>query len=150
MSGNGTLDKVLGGIPKSKHTHTDTYHRVEGHKVIVQTANSRQSKIPVISNSPSPIYLIARTNTKGELQVTNIAMYENHKIAKVIDLKFDKDGNVVPFSEGKGSHLHNWKENAKGDIGRTSHDKSNIYSIGTQYSILIDDVEKFNKQQKKI
>lgn len=148
MSGNGTFDKVLGGIPESKYTHTDTTYRVEGHKVIVQTERPTQVKLPMNSNSKSPVYLVGRLIDKNEVVIAKVAIYEDHKIAKVIDLEYDKDGNIVPYSKGKGTHMHNWNENNEGEMGRKQHDWHNIFPVEGEYQSLIQDIVNFNNKKK--
>ena len=38
MGGNGSYDKVLGGVVEGKRTHYDTGYRIDGHKVVTQTS----------------------------------------------------------------------------------------------------------------
>ena len=102
MGGNGSYNKSLGGVPIAKRTHTDTNHRVDGHKVLLQTSNNAQSKTPMNSNSESPIYLIGSKNKHtGDIQISTIAVYKNHRISKTIDLIFDKDGKIVEDYENE-------------------------------------------------
>ena len=92
MGGNGSYSKLLGAVPIAKRTHTDTNHRVDGHKVLLQPSNKLQLKTPMNSNSESPIYLIGSKNKHtGDIQISTIAIYKNHRISKTIDLIFDKE-----------------------------------------------------------
>lgn len=150
MGGNGSYSKAHGGMSIAKRTHVDTNYRIDGHKVLVLSDNPSHSKVPMNSNSKSPIYMIAKSNKQGELSITAVAIYENHKAAKVIDLKFDKDGKSKEYANGKGTHMHSWKEDNDGDIGRKSHDKENTYPVETQYKALIKKIENFNEQKHKI
>ena len=58
-------------------------------------------------NSENPIYLIASISKNTDrLVISGIGIYEKHKLTKSIDLKFDSDGNLIPFdSSEKGSHM---------------------------------------------
>lgn len=137
MGGNGSYNKSLGGVPTAKRTHTDTGYRIDGHKVLLQTSNNAQTKTPMNSNSEAPIYLIGRKDKKtGKISITTIAIYDKHKLHKSIDIKYDKEGNVIPFKKDKdSSHQHNWNGNTKGEIGRKKHNKSNIKPIDDSFFI---------------
>lgn len=150
MGGNGSYSKEHGVVPVAKRSHTDTNLRVDGHKVLVLTENNSHAKIPMNSNSESPIYLIAKVNKHGELTISSVAIYEHHKAAKVIDLKFDKDGKSMSYDNGKGAHMHNWQENNNGDMGRKSHDKNNTYPVEGKYKELVEKIVTFNQQKHKI
>lgn len=150
MGGNGSYSKEHGGIPTAYRTHTDTGHRLEGHKVLVLSSNRRLTKIPMNSNSEHPVYLIAKTDKDGILSITKVAIYENHKISKVIDIEFDGNGKSKDFANGKGTHMHNWKEDTNGNIGRKRHDKSNSFPVSSDYQSLICSIEKFNQEKNKI
>lgn len=102
------------------------------------------------SNSESPTYLIAKTDKNGILTITKIAIYENHKISKVIDLEFDDKGKSKKYVNGKGTHMHNWKEDDNGNLGRKRHDKDNSFPVSSDYDTLISNIEKFNQQKNKL
>ena len=149
MGGNGSYSKSLGGVPEAKRLFYDTNTRVEGHKVLLSKECVTQSKIPMNSNSENPIYLCGKVDKKtGEIRVTNIAIYDKHKISKVIDLKFDKKGDFIPYSSQKdSSHSHSWKEK-DGELGRKSHDKSNVHPIPSKYLSLIERIVEYNKAKR--
>ncbi len=150
MGGNGSYSKLLGAVPIAKRTHTDTNHRVDGHKVLLQTSNKLQLKTPMNSNSESPIYLIGSKNKHtGDIQISTIAIYKNHRISKTIDLIFDKEGKVVKYNNGNGSHAHQWQTDDKGNLGRKSHDHENTLPIDDNYGELISHIELFNNKHKK-
>lgn len=151
MGGNGAYSTITGSIPAFARTHTDTELRVEGHKVLVQTKNPMQSKVPMNSNSENPIYLCGKVDKRTEaLQISKIGIYEKHKLTRVIDLSLNNDGTVVPFSKEspKTSHLHNLSINEEGIVGRKAHDKSNIHPIPSEYLSLIEKISEFNKLGK--
>ena len=102
----------------------------------------------MISNSESPIYLFASIDEKtGKVKISGIGIYEKHKLIQSIDLKFDKDGNALPFNKTEdGSHSHFWKEFEPGKIGRKSHDETNHHPIDKKYQQLIDHIVEFNKK----
>ena len=60
MGGNNTYNKALWGVPEVDRTHNDVGQRIDGHKILVQKVSPQQVKVPMNSNSESPIYLCAR------------------------------------------------------------------------------------------
>lgn len=147
MGANGSYNKEYGGVPLYARTHTDTGYRVDGHKVLLQKGKEKQSKMPLNSNSEHPIYLVAKLKD-GKVKIQGIGVYENHKLVATIDLKFDADGNLIPFGTKDGSHLHKWEEGKDGDMGRDSHNPNNIYPIPSEYMELIKQIVKFNQSNK--
>lgn len=150
MGGNVSYDKVLGGVVEGKRTHYDTGYRIDGHKVVIFKENTSHDKFIMNSNSEHPIYLIASADEKtNEIIVSGIAIYNKHQLTESIDLKFDNDGNIIPFDDSEnGSHSHKWTEISPGVLGRTSHDKSNHLPIDKKYEHLMDRIADFNKQRK--
>ncbi len=151
MGGNGSYSKEWGGVPEVSRTHIDTNYRVDGHKVLLLEQNPGHDKIIMNSNSENPVYLFASVDKQsGVIQISGIGIYEKHVLKESIDLKFDKDGNVLPFSKTEnGSHAHLWYEKSPGIYGRKSHDKSNYYPISKKYQGLINKIEDFNRKGKK-
>ncbi len=149
MGGNTSYNKNLDRVRGKRRTHQEFHHRIDGHKILLQNKNKRQVKLPVNSNSDSPTYLLGRINKKGEVEVVSIGVYEKHKCIGQIDLKFDKDGNFIPYSttNTNSSHFHTFPGGmSPGDVGRKSHDKSNIHPIEGKYSSLIQKIVEFNKK----
>lgn len=149
MGGNSSYNKTLGRVKGSKRTHQEFYHRIDGHKIILQNKNKAQVKLPVNSNSESPIYLGARVRKDGSVEIATMGIYENHKCVAQIDLKFDKNGNLIPYSGNgeKSSHLHYFSENPEtGIVSRISGQKSNHHPIDSRYESLIGKIVEFNKQ----
>lgn len=150
MGGNGSYSSTLKGVPDASRTHNEATSRIDGHKILVQKKTETQIKIPMNSNSENPTYLCAKVDKDGNVQISSIAVYKNHKLVTSIDLVFDKDGNVIPYSPNKkSSHSHNWNESSSGDVGRKRHDGDNTHPIPSGYKSLIDKIEKYNKEKHK-
>lgn len=148
MGGNGSYNKSWGGVPTSSRTHIDTGHRIGGHKVLLYAKNDKQTKAPMNSNSPNPVYLCGKVDKKtGKIRITTIAEYKNHKLVKTIDLEYDSNGNVIPYTKGskKCSHAHKWSTDSNGSVGRKTHDPKNILPVGKKYSKLMKQIDDFNK-----
>ncbi len=150
MGGNGSYSKEWGGVPEVSRTHIDTGFRIDGHKVLLLENNPSHDKIIMNSNSENPIYLFAAVDKKsGKVTISGIGIYEKHAIKESIDLKFDSQGNVIPFSNSEnGSHSHLWYEISPGIYGRRRHDKSNYFAIDNKYQPLINKIIDFNKKGK--
>lgn len=150
MGGNGSYNKEFGGVLEIDRTHIDTNFKVDGHKVLLQQKNTKQIQMPMNSNSESPIYLIASVDKSGNLVISGFGVYKKHVIAKSVDLVFDKDGDLIPYSESeKSSHAHQWQEVSPGIYGRKPHDKKNHQPIDSLFNALINKIVKFNKSKKK-
>ena len=150
MGGNGSYSSELKGVPLASRTHNEAISRIDGHKILVQKQTETQIKIPMNSNSENPTYLCAKVTKDGYAQITSIAVYENHKATKVIDLEFDKNGDYIPYSSSsKSSHLHNWKESETGIVGRKRHEGNNRHPIPSEYKTLIEKIVKYNKEKHK-
>lgn len=153
MGGNSSYNKTLDHIKGSKRTHQEYHDRIGGHKILLLNANTNHSKLPMNSNSESPIYLGGQKipGSGDKVQVTTIGIYEKHKCVGQIDLKFDKNGNLIPFSKSnpESSHFHYFVENPKtGKVGRKSHDKTNTHLIDSKYDALIQKIVDYNKKHK--
>ena len=154
MGGNSTYNKTLGVIPLMSRTHFENGNRIDGHKIIVQKQSPHQVKVPMNSNSDSPIYLCASVPKdhfdKIRFEIKSIGIYERHRCVAQIDLKFDKNGNFIPYSNTEKSSQYHKFSYIKGDgtIGRKSHDNNNHHPIPTKYHSLIEKIEKYNKEQK--
>lgn len=152
MGANGSHNKTLGRIKAKKRTHREFHDRIDGHKILLQNKNQKHVSLPVNSNSESPIYLGAKKIGNDAVEVSTIGIYENHKLVGQIDLKFDKNGDVIPYQKGNGnsSHFHYFTTDPKtGMVSRKSHDKTNTYPIDSKWHKLCNDVADYNKAQKK-
>lgn len=150
MGANGSFDKSMGGVPDAKRTHTETGHTILGHKVLLQSDNQTQTKNIMNSNSGDPIYLIAKKNPDGSLQIQNINDFGDHKIGYEINLKFDSSGNVKPYNGKEGnSHAHEWIQAPNGDMHRKDVEGNGHRPIPSSYTNLIKKIEKFNKEKHK-
>lgn len=153
MGGNGSYSSTLKQVPTADRTHYEANSRIDGHKILVQKKSIHQKNTPMNSNSENPIYLCSRVDKKsGDVQITTIAEYKNHRLVRTVDLEFDKNGNYIDYSSSnpKSSHSHTWKDDReKNEIGRISHQESNIHPIPKKYMSLIRKIEKYNKEHHK-
>lgn len=152
MGGNYSYNKELGGVSDYKRTHDELRARIEGHKILLQKASDRRVKLPMNSNSESPIYLGAHRKKDGTIEITTFGIYENHKCVGQVDLKFDSKGNLIPFSnDGEGSsHFHKFSEDkSTGLVSRKSGQKNNHLPIDPKYNSLIQKIVEYNKAKHK-
>jgi len=150
MGANGSYDKSLGGVPEGNRTHTDTGYRVDGHKVLLQTDENNQTSNILNSNSESPIYLMAKMYEDGSLAILNVNINKDHKIKMDINLKFDSQGNLIPYNgKESGSHAHEWHERPDGKMARkpVSKGENSHLPIPSEYSSLINHIVEFNKKK---
>ncbi len=152
MGGNHSYNKALGGVPNHLCTHDELSVRIEGHKILLQKGNDSRVKIPMNSNSASPIYLGAHRKEDGTIEITTFGIYENHKCVGQVDLKFDKNGNYIPYANNgeKSSHFHRFSEDqSTGVVARKSGQKDNHLPIDSKYASLIEKIVQYNKAKHK-
>lgn len=150
MGGNGSYSASINGVPEVSRTHNEAISRIDGHKILVQKKKETQIKIPMNSNSDNPTYLCSKVDKDGNIVISSIAEYKNHKLVSSIDLVFDKNGNYIPYSPTKkSSHCHSWSESSSGDVGRKRHEKTNTYPVPAKYKPLINKIVKYNKEKHK-
>lgn len=152
MGGNNSYNKALGGVPEYLRTHDELQSRIAGHKILLQKGNDSRVKIPMNSNSESPIYLGAHRKEDGTIEITTFGIYEKHKCIGQVDLKFDKSGNIIPYENNgeASSHFHYFFENpTTGLVSRKSGQKNNHHPIDPKYSSLIQKIIEFNKTKHK-
>lgn len=67
-----------------------------GNTKVVTSRTKNNNSTPMNSFGSSMYYV---TNPNDTTRITTIAFYNNrtHEIVKSIDLKYDKDGNLLPF-----------------------------------------------------
>lgn len=150
MGANGSYDRKLFCVPGDKRTHDDTGYRIDGHKVLDSDKVPEQSKNVLNSNSECPIYLIAKREEGGVLSVQKLNVFEGHSLKWEIDLKFDSQGNLVPFNGKESrSHMHEWVEVSPGIVGRKvfGEGQNSHLPIPPEYDALIGKIVRFNKQQ---
>jgi hypothetical protein len=126
--------------------------RIEGHKILLQRYNDSLVKIPMNSNSESPIYLGAHRRNDGTLEITTFGIYEKHKCIGQVDLKFDAQGNFTPHANNgeNSSHFHRFSEDpSTGLVSRKSGQKGNHLPIDPKYDSLIQKIVNFNKSKRK-
>lgn len=152
MGGNYSYKKELGGVPEYLRTHDELKSRLEGHKILLQKGNDRRVKIPMNSNSESPIYLGAHRKEDGTIEITTFGIYEKHKCIAQVDLEFDSKGNYKPYvkADPKTSHSHKFSENPNtGMIGRKSHDFNNCDPVDEKFAGVIQKIVEFNNAKHK-
>ena len=151
MGANGSYDKSIDGVPESMRTHIETGHEIFGHKVLLQDGTEDQTANILNSNSKEPIYLIAKKNQDGSLTILNINDCSNHKIGFEVNLKFDKNGNVLSYNGKENhSHGHEWIQVENGDMHRKPTAGNSHLPIPSRYSALIKAIEKFNKEKNHV
>lgn len=116
-------------IPTEKQTHFSLEgFTIGGHKILICAKNPSLVKTPMNCNSANRTYMIASVDDRTtEVKISSIAIYEGHHISRSIDLVFDSNGDIIPYSNGgKGtSHGHQWFELRPGIWGRNARDKTN-------------------------
>ena len=138
MGANGSYSKAAGGVPKDLRTHSEYDGRLDGHKILVPKANISHGTPPMNSNSANPIYIHGTVDKEtGVLTLDTIAIYENHKLVKTIDI------------DGDSAHMHNWEESSNGNVGRKSRKPSNHHPVPDEYKKLVNDAVNFNKKKNK-
>lgn len=152
MGGNNSYNEALGGVPENKRTHDELNTRIEGHKILLQKGSDSRVKIPMNSNSESPIYLGAHQKEDGTIEIKTFGIYEKHKCIGQVDLKFDSNGDFIPFANnGEGSsHFHKFSEDkSTGLVSRKPGQKDNHLPIDSKYNSLIQKIVEFNKAKNK-
>lgn len=150
MGANGSYSKLIGGVPENNRTHIDTKLRVQGHKVLLQKQNIKQSKNVMYSNSDSPIYLIAKRNADGTLTILSVNVFDGHRLSKEIDIKMDSNGHLIPYNgRENGTHCHSWVENKEGEMSRQTTNGNPHKKVQPEFNKLLDDIVKFNNKHIK-
>lgn len=148
MGSNGSYNKKANGVPRSKRSHIDTRMRIDGHKVLLQSSNRNKAKNILYSNSDSPIYIIGKRNKDGSIDIHSVNVFKGHKLEVEINLKYNKDGTIRSYDGSEGSsHCHYWEEKATGSMRRK--ETANAHeTIPQQYVSLLNDIVKFNRQNR--
>lgn len=147
MGTNQSYDRSIGGVPENNRSHLETGYRINGHKVLLQKSDPSQSKNIMNSNSDSPIYLIGHERKDGSIAIHSINIFEGHYLKTEINLKYDSNGNLLPFN-GKeaGTHSHAWVLGNDGNMHRAN--PKTHEPVPTGYSNLLRDIVRFNNQRK--
>lgn len=148
MGANRSYNIAIGGVPENKRSHIDSERRIGGHKVVLQKTDNSQAKNIMNSNSDSPIYLIGHERKDGTIEIHSINVFEGHRLKTEINLKYDKNGNLLSFN-GKDSHTHShtWEMSTDGIMRRKNIGTHE--DIPSGYNSLLADIVKFNKQGVK-
>lgn len=117
---------------------------------MLQEAHNDQVKNVMNSNSSDPVYLIAKTESNGNIKIVNIDDFGDHKIGCEVNLKFDSNGNLLSYNgQESHSHAHTWCQAPNGDMHRAPVEGNSHLPIPKQYSNLISLIVKFNKANNK-
>ena len=95
-------------------------------------------------------YIMAKMYEDGSLAILNVNINKDHKIKMDINLKFDSQGNLIPYNgKESGSHAHEWHERADGKMARkpVSKEENSHLPIPSEYSSLINHIVEFNKKK---
>lgn len=158
MGGNGSYSHFISGTLGT--FETDRYRQIDSiglNKVIVVTTQSNDKR-PVNSFTSDMYYVTAPEHPE---RITCITFYnkKTHGIKKSIDIKYDKDGNMIPYSvvyrKGKvrieGTHVHKWFSQENGSFGRKSHDGGNCFDLTKTDFMYLSRALRYNaKKQKNI
>lgn len=149
MGANASYDALLGRIANEKRTHHEYGERIDGHKILFLNNEEDHIRLPMNSNSESPTYLCARHTEDGSIQIATIGIYEKHLCVMQIDLEFDEAMNLIPYSEGAGTHCHRYEyDKDKNKVWRKSHDSKNVFAPDPTLNELLSKIEKFNKSHR--
>lgn len=149
MGANGSRDKRTHFVLKKKRTHIDSRYRIDGHKVVIQSKNTKQACNILHSNSANPIYIIGVRNKEGFVEIHSVNIFKNHNLEIEINLKYDNNGNLMPYNGAeRNSHCHYWEERKDGRMHRKDTDNKHE-AIPAKFSSLLANIVKFNKEQHK-
>lgn len=156
MGGNGLqshyVSNTLGGFI------TDRYKKVGsiGDTKVVVVTTHETDKQPVNSFTSDMYYVVS---PKDPERITHITFYnkKTHGIKKSIDIEYDADGNMIPFTtitkNGKtrtvGTHVHKWFCNEKGIYWRKSHGRNNIFSLSKTDLMYVSRAMRYNEEHAK-
>lgn len=155
MGGNGARSAFMAGTLGSyTGVRFKELGKIDDVKVISVSSQSNTA-VPMESFSSKQYYV---TNPKTGL-IDHIAFYDkNGDIKHSIDLKYTKDGGLIPYKEynqkgklkSEGSHFHRtWPQDDHGNKGRRSHNPQNIESINRYYMRYVNKALKYNKNKIK-
>lgn len=145
MGANRSYNISIGGVPENLCTHDDSRREIMKHKVLLQKKNAKQAANIMNSNSDSPIYIIGRELQDGTIKVHSINIFEGHYLKYEINLKYDRNGNVLPYNGAEEhTHCHTWTHIGNGDMRRSQLGSHEPLPNGV--SNLINEIVRFNRQ----
>lgn len=118
-----------GGIPLDMREYSciSTLGRIK----IIQCDTKRNNPTTTYSNTSNTTYY---SYSKEYKRIERIYYFRKHKLIKSVDFK----PNETP-------HVHYWHN---GQVGRKSHDKSNIHALSDRDLRLMKQAFEFNNKQK--
>lgn len=132
MGGRGAFNKNYGntgGIPMDKREYSCI--GMLGRIKIIQCNTKRNNPTTTYSNTANTTYF---SYSKENKRIDRIYYFRNHKLYKSVDFK----PNETP-------HVHYWHN---GQVGRKSHDKSNIHPLSERDNRLMKEALEFNQKHK--
>lgn len=119
-----------GGIPMS-HREYSCVGKL-GRIKIIQCDTKRNNPTTTFSNTANTTYY---SYSKEYNRIDRIYYFRNHKLFKSVD-----------FKPGEIPHVHYWHN---GQVGRKSHDKSNIHPLSERDARLVKQALDYNKKHKQ-
>lgn len=132
MGGRGAFNKNYGntgGISMDKREYSCI--GMLGRIKIIQCNTKRNNPTTTYSNTANTTYF---SYSKENKRIDRIYYFRNHKLYKSVDFK----PNETP-------HVHYWHN---GQVGRKSHDKSNIHPLSERDNRLMKEALEFNQKHK--
>lgn len=130
MGGRGAFNHKAGFIPVENRRYKQI-GEFNGIKII-DSDTIKNGKTPVMSNTANTAYAIW-SQTAGRIK--SILFYKKHILYKEIDIM------------GTKSHWHNVSvDKTTGEIGRTTHDKSNTFKLSKSQWKLVKVLSKWRKK----
>lgn len=131
MGGRGSFDHKTSYIPidNREYRQIGSFGDIE----IIEGIYTTNGKTPVLSNSPNSIYAVWSQKAH---RIKHVFYYKDHILRKQIDI------------EGPKSHWHNIAINPQtGEIGRISHDPSNVHEPTNEMWNIINNLSKWKKTE---
>lgn len=145
MGANRSYRISIGGVPENLRTHDESHREILKHKVLLQKKNSRQAANIMNSHSDSPIYIIGRELQDGTIKIHSINIFEGHHLKYEINLKYDRNGNILAYNGTEDhTHCHTWTNIGGGDMRRSQLGSHEPLPSGV--SNLLNEIVRFNRQ----
>lgn len=135
MGARGAFDQSMGrtgGIPKDKREFTAIGYL--NHIKIIQCDTKSNNPTTTYSNTANTVYY---GYSKEKHRIEHIYYFKNHRLVKSVD-----------FKEGENPHTHYWSSK-NGIVGRTRHDKKNIFDLSDRDKRLMKDANDYIRTHAK-
>lgn len=132
MGGRGAFNQNFGrtgGIPIDKREYSCI--GTLGHIKIIQCDTKRNNPTTTYSNTANTTYY---SYSKEYKRIDHIYYFRNHKLYKSVD-----------FKPNENPHVHYWHN---GQVGRKSHDKSNIHPLTERDNRLMKQALEYNNKHR--